>query len=106
MIHVKLNDNIVPEELMYRTLAFFFIYLLTWGISTFLLLITGLDFISSAGIVASCMGGVGPGLGSTMAHCADITYFGKIILSFDMLLGRLELFSMLILITPYFWRSR
>jgi trk system potassium uptake protein TrkH len=106
MIHVKLNDSIVPEELMYRTLAFFFIYLLTWGISTFLLLITGLDFVSAAGIVASSMGGVGPGLGSTMTHCADITYFGKIILSFDMLLGRLELFSMLILVTPFFWRSR
>jgi trk system potassium uptake protein TrkH len=106
MIHVKLNDNIVPEELMYRTLAFFFIYLMTWCISTFLLLFTGLDFIASAGIVASCMGGVGPGLGSTMAHCSDVSIFGKIVLSLDMLLGRLELFSMLIIFTPVFWKTR
>jgi trk system potassium uptake protein TrkH len=106
MIHVRLNDNIVPDELMHRTLAFFFIYLLTWGISTFLILFTGLDFVSAAGIVASCMGGVGPGLASTMSHCADITIFAKVILSLDMLLGRLEIFSMLILVTPYFWKSR
>jgi trk system potassium uptake protein TrkH len=106
MIHVKLNKSIVPEELMYRTLAFFFIFLVTWGISTFLLLITGLDIVSAAGIVASCMGDVGRGLGSTMLTCADVTHFGKIVLSLDMLLGRLELFSMLLIFTPYFWKSR
>jgi trk system potassium uptake protein TrkH len=106
MFYVKLNNNNVPEDLMYRTLAFFFIYLLTWCISTFLLMFTGLDFIASAGIVASCMGGVGPGLGSTMAHCADVHVIGKIILSFDMLLGRLELFSIFILFTAAFWKER
>lgn len=106
MFYVKLNGTNVPEDLMYRTLAFFFIYLLTWCVSTFILLFTGLDFIASAGIVASCMGGVGPGLGSTMAHCADVTMLGKIVLSLDMLLGRLELFSMLILFSAAFWKSR
>lgn len=106
MIHVRLNENIVPEELLQRTLAFFFIYLLTWAVSTFILLFTGLDFVASAGIVASCMGGVGPGLGSTIFHCADVTIVGKIVLSADMLLGRLEIFTMLILITPYYWRSK
>jgi trk system potassium uptake protein len=106
MFFVKLNKNNVPDELMHRTLAFFFIYLLTWCVSTFALLFTGLDFVSAAGIVAASMGGVGPGLGSTVAHCADITMVGKIVLSIDMLLGRLELFSMLILFSAAFWKSR
>jgi trk system potassium uptake protein len=106
MIYVRLNDIVVPEEMIHRTTAFFFIYLITWCVSTFIMLFTGLDFVSAAGSVASCMGGVGPGLGSTMSTYADVTYFGKIILSLDMLLGRLELFSMLLIFTPVFWKSR
>jgi trk system potassium uptake protein TrkH len=106
VFQVRLNDNLIPEDLLHRTLAFFFIYLFTWGVSSFLLMFLGNEPISSMGIVASCMGGVGPGLGSTMAHCADVHVVGKWILSLDMLLGRLELFSILILFTPYFWKAR
>jgi trk system potassium uptake protein len=106
MIYVRLNDNVVSEEMIHRTTAFFFIYLMTFCISTFIMLFTGLDFVSAAGAVASCMGGVGPGLGTTMSTYADVTYFGKIVLSLDMLLGRLELFSMLLIFTPVFWKSR
>ena len=73
----------------------------------FLLSIFGLDFISAAGAVATCLGNVGPGIGTVgpvnnFAHLPDIA---KWILSFFMLMGRLELFTVLLIFTPAFWKS-
>ena len=66
---------------------------------------TGLDLISAFSAVAACMNNLGPGLGEVSSNYASVTDTGKWILSFAMLLGRLELFTFLVLFTPTFWRN-
>jgi len=108
VISVRLDGVIISEELIFRTLAFFLIYLLIWVVSTFLLMVTGLPLADSMGGAATCMAGCGPGLGSVgpVGNYYHLTDFAKWVLSFDMLAGRLELFSFLILFTPFFWRNK
>jgi len=69
--------------------------------------ILGLDFETSIGSVAATLGNIGPGIGKVgpIHNYADIPVFGKWFLSFLMLLGRLELFTILILLSPSFWRK-
>jgi len=108
VIAVRLNGEIIHQDLIFRTLAFFIIYLLVWVVSTFLLMVSGLPLPDSMGAAASCMAGCGPGLGSVgpIGNYEHLTNLSKWILSFDMLAGRLELFSFLILFTPYFWKAK
>jgi trk system potassium uptake protein len=108
IIAVRLDGEIIADELIFRTLAFFLIYLLVWVISTFLLMTTGLPMPDSMGGAATCMAGCGPGLGSVgpIGNYYLLHPFAKWVLSFDMLAGRLELFSFLILFTPLFWKNK
>jgi trk system potassium uptake protein TrkH len=66
---------------------------------------TGLDFLSAFSAVAACINNLGPGLGSVAYHYGDITSTAKIILCLAMILGRLEIFTLLVLFTPMFWRK-
>ncbi|NJO68121.1 MAG: TrkH family potassium uptake protein [Bacteroidetes bacterium] len=108
VIAARLNGEIVNEELIFRTLAFFIIYLFIWVVSTFLLMFTGLPLLESMGGAAASMSCVGPGLGSVgpVGNFSALTDFAKWVLSFDMLAGRLEIFSFLILFTPFFWKNK
>lgn len=108
VIAARLNGEIVSEELIFRTLAFFIIYLFIWVISTFLLMVTGLPLLESMGGAAASMSCTGPGLGSVgpVGNYSDLTDFATWVLSFDMLAGRLEIFSFLILFTPFFWKNK
>lgn len=108
VISARLNGEIVSEELIFRTLAFFIIYLFIWVVSTFLLMVTGLPFLESMGGAAASMSCTGPGLGAVgpAGNFSELTGFAKWVLSFDMLAGRLELFSFLILFTPFFWKNK
>jgi trk system potassium uptake protein TrkH len=108
IIAVRLNGEIINEELITRTFVFVIIYLLIWVVSTFLLMTTNLPLTDSMGGVAACMAGCGPGLGSVgpVGNYAHLHDFAKWVLSFDMLAGRLELFSFLILFTPFFWKNK
>ena len=67
----------------------------------------GVDFISSVGAVATCIGNVGPGIGTVgpVANFSHLPDLSKWLLSFFMLVGRLELFTVLIIFTPYFWKK-
>ena len=67
----------------------------------------GEDFLTSIGASASCLGNVGPGIGDVgpVDNYANISSFGKMFLTFLMLMGRLELFTILILLTPFFWKN-
>ncbi len=108
IIAARLNGEIINEELVFRTFVFFVIYLFIWVVSTFLLMVTGVPLTDSMGGAAACMAGCGPGLGSlgpagNYSHLHD---FAKWVLSFDMLAGRLELFSFLILFTPFYWKNK
>jgi trk system potassium uptake protein TrkH len=82
-------------------------YVCIFFISTIILMIFVPDLETSMGAVASCMGNIGPGLGTvgpvfTYSHIPDV---GKWFLSFLMMLGRLELFTVLVLFTPSFWKK-
>jgi trk system potassium uptake protein TrkH len=69
-----------------------------------LLLATGLDFITAFSAVGACINNLGPGMGDVALHYGDINTPAKWILCFAMLLGRLEVFTLLVLMSPVFWR--
>jgi trk system potassium uptake protein TrkH len=106
VIPVRMDGKVVNDHIIHNVLAIFFLYIITFGLGSFLLTTTGLDFISSMGSTASCMGGIGPGLATTgpASNYAHLNDFAKWVLSFMMLLGRLELFTLFIIFHPAFWR--
>ena len=69
-----------------------------------LLLMTGLDPISAFAAVAACINNLGPGIGEVASNFATVNAFGLWVCTFAMMLGRLELFPLLVIMTPYFWR--
>lgn len=107
VIPVKLNGKAVHESIITNVLVFVLIYLVIFIASTLAMSMIGLDFETSLGSVAATLSNVGPGIGDVgpTGDFADIPYFGKLFLSFLMLIGRLELFTVLVIFTPYFWRS-
>lgn len=114
IIPVKYNGKMVKPEIIQNVLAFFMIYMLIFifGSVIMSLLDGGLtpdynSFISSIGVTASSLGNVGPAFGkySPVDSYAGMTVAAKWFASFLMLLGRLELFTLLILMTPFFWRN-
>jgi trk system potassium uptake protein TrkH len=107
VIPVRLNNQAVSRDITYNVLAFVMIYLLIYGVGVFLISFTGVDFDTALGAVATCLGNIGPGLGSVgpVNNFAHITPFGKWLLAALMLLGRLELFTVLMLFNPNFWKK-
>jgi len=87
-------------------MAFFQLYILAFIFGALLLSLLGLDFTTAIGASISALGNIGPGLGNVgpAGNYGFIPAAGKWLLSFLMLLGRLELFTVLILITPSFWK--
>lgn len=106
VIPVRLDNKPVSPLIIHNVLAIFVLYIFTFGIGSLLLTASGLDVISSMGSVVTCMGGIGPGLATTgpVANYAHLHDFAKWVLSFLMLLGRLELFTLFIIFHPAFWR--
>ncbi len=107
IIPVRLNGQAIGFDIISNVQAFFIFYILIFVLGSIVLSLLGLDFITSLGAVATCLGNVGPGIGTVgpinnFAHLPDA---GKWFLSFLMLLGRLELFTILILFTPAFWKK-
>lgn len=107
IIPVKYSGSIVQQDVVTRVLAFVLLYLAVVGFGIFVLSFSGMGFEESIGGLITCLGGVGPGLGlvGPMGNFAYIPEFSKWFLSFIMLLGRLELFTVLLLFTPAFWRK-
>lgn len=108
IIPVRLNGKAVDQSITYNVLAFIILYIMVFCISTFLFSLSGVDILTSAGAVATTLGNVGPGLGTVgpVFSFSHISVAGKWFLSFLMLIGRLELFTVLILFTSYFWRQQ
>ncbi len=107
IVRVKLNKKLVPGRIMTHILVFLLIYLGVFVVGTIIISTLDMDFLSAAGAVATCLGNVGPGIGTVgpvnnFAHVSDLA---QLILSFIMILGRLELFTIIILFTPFFWRN-
>tara|TARA_B100001287_G_scaffold42053_1_gene31137 strand:- start:2529 stop:3827 length:1299 start_codon:yes stop_codon:yes gene_type:complete len=106
IIPLILNKNTVSGQVTYNLMAFIILYLFIFTVGSLILTFIGVDFLTSVSAVASAIGNVGPGIGSvgpanSFYHLPDI---GKWVLSIFMLMGRLELFTVCLLFTPYFWK--
>ncbi|MGE0653387.1 MAG: potassium transporter TrkG, partial [Alphaproteobacteria bacterium] len=102
------NRKPIPESVSESVLSFFFLYVLSFGALSVGLGAMGLDFLTAVSGAASAIANVGPGLGNIIGPAgtyASLPDPAKWLLSFGMLLGRLELFTVLILLTPAFWRN-
>ncbi len=107
LIRIKINNEIVAPRILTHILVFLLIYLGIIVIGTIVVSALGMDFPSAISAVASAVGNVGPAIGSIgpMNTFAEVPTAAKAFLSFLMLLGRLELFTILVLFTPYFWKA-
>ncbi len=107
LIPVRYNGKAVSQEIIFNVLAFFLIYMTIFAFGTLLMSFIGLDFETAIGSVIATLGNIGPGIGDVGPVCnySNIPVFGKWFLSFLMLLGRLELFTILILLSPAFWKA-
>lgn len=107
VIPVRLNGKTVPQSIIFNVLAFFLIYALIFAFGSLFMSMLGLDFESSIGSVAATLGNIGPGIGSVgpISNYSTIPDIGKWFLSFLMLLGRLELFTVLVLFSRVFWKK-
>lgn len=107
VLPVKLNGKIVNPNIISHVLVFILIYLMVFVGSSCVMAAIGLDFETAISSVATCLGNVGPGLGtvSPVDNFAHIPPIGKWFLSILMVVGRLELFTVLIIFTPYFWKT-
>ncbi len=107
IIPLRHNNSVVEKPIVIHVLAFFILYLILFIIGAGVLSLLGLDFTSAIGGAASSIGNVGPALGSLgpISNFDSLPEMGKYWCSFLMLVGRLELFTVLILFTPYFWRD-
>lgn len=106
IIPVRFNGKTVSPQIVYNIIAFFVLYMLLFIIGALVLGFLGLDFISAIGGAASTLGNVGPAFGTLnpLSNYNDLPALGKWWCCFLMLAGRLELFTVLILLTPYFWK--
>lgn len=107
VLHVKMGRRIVPDEVMKGIWGFFMIYLGFFIVASFLLSAMGVDLVSACSAVAATLGNIGPGLGSVgpADNFAHLPALGKWLLSLCMLLGRLEIYTMVVLLVPEFWRK-
>ncbi len=106
LIPVKIGKQLIKEDVVRNTLGFFFFFMSAFIISTILLSTMGLDIESSIGVSASAMGNIGPALGEfgPTDNYALLPLPGKWLLSFCMLLGRLEIFTVMVLFSKTFWK--
>ena len=105
---LKYDKNSVDDKFIASIISFIYLYFIIFFIITALLSLTGLDFITSISGAATSISNVGPGLGSTIGpngNFSSLPDISKWILSFGMILGRLELFAILVLFLPSFWRN-
>ena len=106
VLPVRINQSSVSSKILFNTMAFMIVYFTIFILGAVVMSISGEDFLTSIGSSASAIGNVGPGLGKVCPTCnyAGLTSFGKLFLSLLMLVGRLEIFTVIIVLTPSFWR--
>lgn len=102
---VKMGGRRVSESIVLSVSGFCSLYILSFVVLTLLMAATGLDGLDAFSAVAACLNNLGPGLGAVAWHFQDVSTAGVWISSFAMILGRLEVFTVLVLLTPGFWRE-
>jgi len=107
IIPVKYGKKSINQQVIFNVMAFFLIYILIFSFGVIAMALLGLDFETSVGASIASLGNIGPGIGDVgpIENYALIPPTGKWILSLLMLLGRLELFTVLIILSPAFWRK-
>jgi trk system potassium uptake protein TrkH len=107
VVPVKVGDHAIANKVVFAVQGFIFLYFYSVLALTFLLLLSGLDFLSAFSAVIACINNAGPGLNQVgpATNYGVLSDFQTWVLSFTMLLGRLELFTLLVLFTPAFWRK-
>jgi len=105
--HIKIGGKPVSDEIMRSILGFLALYIGLFVLGSVLLSGMGVDFVTSLTAVASCIGNIGPGFGlvGPVKNYAEIPELGKWLLAWCMLLGRLEVYTMIILLVPEFWKK-
>jgi trk system potassium uptake protein TrkH len=104
-IPVKLGNKAVPSRVVEAVWGFFSVYIIVFGVMLLAMMSTGLDQVTAFSAVAATLNNLGPGLGSVANGFMDLSDAAKWIAVAGMLLGRLEIFTLLVLITPTFWRT-
>jgi trk system potassium uptake protein len=105
--HIKIAGKSVPEDVIRSVMGFLALYMGLFGLCSVILAGLGVDFVTSFAAVAATLGNIGPGFGAVgpMESFANIPVLGKWLLIWCMLLGRLEIFTVIILLVPDFWRK-
>ncbi len=107
IVPLKLNGQVVAPRILTHIIIFLLLYLLLFVLGSLALSFMGLDFLTAIGATATSLGNVGPGIGAVgpVDNFAWLPWAAKLFLAFLMLLGRLEIFTILVLFSPYFWKS-
>ena len=105
VIPVKIGGRKTSATVMDAVWGFFFLYVASFVMITIALNGVGVDPVTAYAAAAACITNLGPGLGDVSANYASLSSTAKVILSFAMLMGRLEIFTLLVLFTPEFWRN-
>ncbi|MAG00103.1 MAG: TrkH family potassium uptake protein [Arenicellales bacterium] len=105
LIPIKLNGRPVPEGVITSVWGFFALYVLSYVCLSLVMTITDSDLVTAFSSVTACLNNLGPALGNAAENYSAISSPGKWVLAFTMLLGRLELFTLLVLLSRSFWRN-
>jgi len=107
VLPLKFGPKLVKEEVVASIWGFFVLFIALFVLSSLALAAMGVDVLTSFAAVVACIGNVGPGLGEVgpVNNYSGIPIMGKWVLSFCMLLGRLEIYTVLVLFMPEFWRK-
>lgn len=105
ILPVRLGNRLIDNRLMQGVWGFFSLYIAAFIVLMLLMMHAGLDALSAFAAIATAMNNMGPGLGEVAYNFQSVSGFGKLIATAAMLLGRLEIFTLLVLLTPGFWRQ-
>ena len=103
-VPVKINNKPLSDAVVNSVWGFFATYVAVFAVMMLILMATGLDQVTAFSAVAACINNLGPGLGEVGYHYGDLSATAKWVLCVAMLLGRLEIFTLLVLLSPVFWR--
>ena len=107
IIQSRYNGKVVSKEIIRNILGFFILYMISFIVGSLVFGLMGLNFENAVGVAASSLGNIGPAIGDfgPSSNFSQLPSLGKYWSSFLMLMGRLELFTVLILFTPFFWKK-
>jgi len=103
-IPIKVGGKVIPPHVIQAVWGFFSAYVAVYVVMFLILLATGLDEVTAFSAVAACLNNLGPGLGDVSSNMAGLSAPAKWMLCLAMLLGRLEIFTLLVVLSPAFWR--